>query len=160
MIGALVTGALSLEALAGLRLLGAVALYSRVPLEASDLESSTSAAARWRGGAMGADWRGRRREIEQRSRCDRGRVSELDERIQVSLMLFTLDAAHSDSTRFSALRAGRRGRKDIFVAVFGADGLRSEMSVDSADEGYRYGIYGVGVDGISNSSNNYRSSPS
>ena len=34
------------------RLFGAVFLYSLVPLEASDLESSTIAAVRWRGGAM------------------------------------------------------------------------------------------------------------
>jgi hypothetical protein len=35
-----------------LRLFVAVLLNSRVPLEASDLESSTIAVVRWRGGAM------------------------------------------------------------------------------------------------------------
>jgi hypothetical protein len=49
--GALVTGALSLFAPV-LRLFVAVLLNSRVPLEASDLESSTIAVVRWRGGAM------------------------------------------------------------------------------------------------------------
>ena len=50
--GALVIDIFSLDTTAALRLLGAVDLYSLVPLEASDLESSTIAAARWRGGAM------------------------------------------------------------------------------------------------------------
>lgn len=49
--GALVTGALSLFA-AVLRLFMVALLYSRVPLEASDLESSKIAVVRWRGGAM------------------------------------------------------------------------------------------------------------
>lgn len=48
--GALVTAAFSLFA-AVLRLL-VVVLNSFVPLEASDLESSTIAVVRWRGGAM------------------------------------------------------------------------------------------------------------
>lgn len=58
-IGALVTEALSLAAVAVFRLFGAVVLNSRVPLEASDLESSTMAAVRWRGGAMvsGTRWK-------------------------------------------------------------------------------------------------------
>lgn len=50
-IGALVTDAFSLAAPVFL-LFGAVDLYSLVPLEASDLESSTMAVVRWRGGAM------------------------------------------------------------------------------------------------------------
>lgn len=49
--GTLVIEALSLAVAAALRF-GAALLYSRVPLEASDLESSTIAAVRWRGGAM------------------------------------------------------------------------------------------------------------
>lgn len=51
-MGALVTEVLSLAAVPVFRLFGALVLNSRVPLEASDLESSTSAAVRWRGGAM------------------------------------------------------------------------------------------------------------
>lgn len=50
-IGALVTDAFSLAPPVFL-LFGAVDLYSLVPLEASDLESSTMAVVRWRGGAM------------------------------------------------------------------------------------------------------------
>ncbi len=50
--GALVTAALSLTAVLVFRLFGALVLNSRVPLEASDRESSTMAAVRWRGGAM------------------------------------------------------------------------------------------------------------
>jgi hypothetical protein len=50
--GALVTEAFSLAAVPVFRLFGALVLSSRVPLEASDLESSTIAAVRWRGGAM------------------------------------------------------------------------------------------------------------
>lgn len=49
--GALVTGALSFAGPVVLRF-GAVLLYSLAPLDASDLESSTRAAVRWRGGAM------------------------------------------------------------------------------------------------------------
>lgn len=49
--GALVTGALSLFAPV-FRLFVVVLLNSRVLLEASDLESSTIAVVRWRGGAM------------------------------------------------------------------------------------------------------------
>lgn len=58
-IGALVTETLSLAAVVVFRLFGAVVLNSRVPLEASDLESSTIAAVRCRGGAMvsGARWK-------------------------------------------------------------------------------------------------------
>lgn len=51
-LGTLVTEAFSLAAAPVFRLLGALVLNSRVPLEASDLESSTMAAVRWRGGAM------------------------------------------------------------------------------------------------------------
>ena len=57
----------------------------------------------------------------------KGSVSESDKHNQADLMLFMLDATHSNLTRFSALRAGRRGRTDIFASGFGADGLRSEM---------------------------------
>lgn len=49
-MGALVTEAFSFAA-AGLRDLVAL-WYSLVPLEASDLESSTIAVVRWRGGAI------------------------------------------------------------------------------------------------------------
>ena len=53
--GSALTGALVTEAFsfaAPVFLFGAVALYSRVPLDASDRESSAIAAARWRGGAI------------------------------------------------------------------------------------------------------------
>lgn len=49
--GALVAGAFSFAGPVVLRF-GAVLLYSLAPLDASDLESSTRAAVRWRGGAM------------------------------------------------------------------------------------------------------------